>query len=93
MQLLRAIKKAGMILPAVAALVVILAYMGGVFSEKISPQELPPTSRRLGNEATAAVHKIVHTERVEVVGTLRAERRTEISARDQAYGPLDAVQG
>ena len=75
------VKKTTTIVLAIAAMVVILAYMSGAFHSKIVPGELTPPKKPLGELQTDSVHRIVHTDQVEVVGTLRARRRTDISAR------------
>ncbi len=77
----KTLKKTGLVVLSLLVLAVILAYMSGAFHEKIPPGKTESAKRVLKGEPTDVVHKIVQTERLEVVGTLRAERRTEISSR------------
>ncbi|NQU41656.1 efflux RND transporter periplasmic adaptor subunit [bacterium] len=75
------LKKSLIVLAALVALVLILAYMSGAFFEKVEPGRVEAGGRRLGDLPIDVVHKVVQTQQVEVVGTIRAERQTEISAR------------
>jgi len=84
MKILKAARQVGVIVIAAAAFCLILAYMSGGFHEKVTPEKLEPPRRTVGDQPTDIVHKIIQTERIEVTGSLRAERRTEVSARIMA---------
>ncbi len=74
------------ILPSVvglAVLVLIIAALSGMFTEKIDPGRTGEEIRRTlpqGAE-TDVVHKVVQPEITEAIGTLRAAARTDVSAQ------------
>ncbi len=78
------LKKLILALAAIAVLVLILAWSAGAFHKKVEPGAVQAERRTLGSLPTDVVHKITATEWVNVVGTLRAKRRTEVSAKIQA---------
>jgi len=89
----RGIKLAQFIL-GLTLLVLIIAWMMGVFRRKTEPDLLPPRDAVPGlakAEAlkTETVHEIVKDMLIEAVGTLKAAGRTEISARVMA--PIEEV--
>lgn len=84
MKIVTVLKQGVIVIGSLGALVLILLYMGGAFHDKIEPERLDASRRTLGNQPTDIVHQILDTERVEIVGTLRAERRTEISSKIMA---------
>lgn len=84
MKIATVLKQGVIVIGSLGALVLILFYMGGAFHDKIEPERLDAPRRALGNQPTDIVHQILDTERVEIVGTLRAERRTEISSKIMA---------
>jgi len=69
---------------ACVALVTLLALMSGAFRDKVEPGSVEADKRTAGDAPTDVVHKIVQTEAVDVVGTLKAARRTEVSSRIMA---------
>lgn len=77
-------KKVGVVLVALVVLVLILAWMSGAFRDKVEPDVLEAPQRKAAGLETIGVHKIVQQQMLEVVGTLRAERRTEVSPRIMA---------
>lgn len=72
------------ILTALVVLVLVLAFMSGAFSKKVQPGSVDAEERKLAGQPTDEVHQVIQTEQVRVVGTIRAERLTEISARIMA---------
>ncbi len=76
------------ILPVVvgfAVLVLVIAWLAGVFEEKIQAQQHEAPVRQLPSGAeTDLVHPIVQAYYEEAVGTLRAASRAEISSRIMA---------
>lgn len=81
MKIPRIFLRIGTIGLSLVVLVLILAYMAGSFTEKIEPGHVVAERRMLGDRETDVVHKIIEFEQREVVGTLRATRRTEISPK------------
>jgi len=72
------------VLPVVAGLVVlvlVIAALAGMFSEKTPPGRVETPGRTLGNRQTDQIHEITKPYVEEAVGTLRAARRTFISAK------------
>jgi RND family efflux transporter MFP subunit len=58
--------------------------MSNAFRDKVQPGEIAPPARTLGDRPTDQVHKVLQVERVQIVGAVRAQRRTEIGARVMA---------
>jgi len=75
------LKKIVLILCSIAILILVLIYLSGGFHERIEPDKVEAGKRLYTDEATDTVYQIVETEKAEIVGTLRAETRTEISPR------------
>lgn len=72
------------VIPIVLGLVgltLVIAWISGVFTEKISPAEAQSVSRQLGDQATDWVHEVNKDYIEEAVGTLKAANRSEISAK------------
>ncbi len=72
------------ILPAVIGLGmlgVIVAWLAGVFTDKIEPGRVEGVSATVGDQSTDVVHEITKDYIEEAVGTLKAASRTEVSAR------------
>lgn len=84
MKIASILKKSILILIGIVVLVLILAQMSGAFREKIEPGKTDAEHRELGEQATYKVARIAQPETVEVVGTLVAERRTDIASRIMA---------
>lgn len=80
-QTFQILKKIALILCSVAILILVLIYLSGGFQEKIEPDKIEPGKRLYTDESTDTVHQIVETEKAEIVGTLWAETRTEVSPR------------
>lgn len=81
MKVWKAIRKGLTVIIALAALGVILFWMSGGFHDKILPGKVMIKPRLATGLTTDTVHAIVEMETTEVVGTLRAERRTAISSK------------
>ncbi len=67
-----------------AFLVAIVAWMAGMFDEKIEPGEVDVTLRQASAEQKANAYAVRQIEKdyiIEAVGTLKAASRTEISSR------------
>lgn len=64
-----------------AVLALAVAWLSGVFREKVEPGRVEAEEERLGDRPTEIVHEIVETEMAEVTGTLRATRRTQVSSK------------
>ena len=58
MRILRAARQTAVIVLAAVVLCLILAYMSGVFHEKVAPEKLEPPRRTAGDQPTDIVHKI-----------------------------------
>jgi len=69
---------------AAAALGAILFYMSGGFQKKIEPGKVKVEARSAKGLPTDQVHAIVEMQTTEVVGTLKAQRRTDVSAKIMA---------
>jgi len=69
---------------AIAVLVVILVWISGGFRSKIEPGSVAAESRRADGLTTDTVHAIIERETTEVVGTLKAEHRTDVSSKIMA---------
>jgi len=80
----RAIRKGVTTIIALGALAAILFWMSGGFQRKIEPGRVPAESRSAKGLNTATVHAVVEMETAEVVGTLKAERRTDVSSKIMA---------
>ncbi len=65
----------------VALLAVVVAWISGVFQEKIAPQEVQPVARTLGDLETDIVHEVEKDYIEEAVGTLKAASRSVISSQ------------
>ena len=79
---IRVILKIVLIVVGLAALIVIIAALAGVFTEKIPPGEKAISGRVLPDEDHSEdVHEIIKPYDEESVGTLKAAQRTEISSR------------
>jgi len=62
-------------------LAMVIAWIAGVFTEKIPPGESAPMVRTLQGQATDVVHEVEKDYIEEAVGTLKAANRSEISAK------------
>jgi RND family efflux transporter MFP subunit len=69
---------------ALAALGAILYYMAGGFKEEIGPGKVEVKTRSAKGLPTSTVHAIVEMQTAEVVGTLKAQRRTDVSSKIMA---------
>lgn len=75
-----------------AFLVFIVAWMSGVFNEKIEPGRVEPAASetaKLGENDTYVVSEVVKQYIEEAVGTLKSAKRTEISAR--VLAPINRI--
>ena len=69
------------VMPAViglALLLLIIAWLGGLFTEKIEPGRLQQSVAELDKQETDVVHEVIKDYMEESVGTLKAASRTEI---------------
>lgn len=64
-----------------AGLAMVIAWISGVFVEKIAPGESAPVAQKLGDQATDIVHEIEKNYIEESVGTLKAASRSVISSK------------
>lgn len=86
------------VLAGIAVLALAVAWLSGVFREKVEPGRVEAEGEPLGDRPTDIVHEIVETEMAEVTGTLRATRRTQVSSNILAtileitVGAGDAVE-
>jgi len=78
------IKNTILIVVSLGVLLILLLYMSGAFQSKIEPDTIETARESVGDKPTDVVQEIVDTEQVEVVGTLRAERRTEVAPKIMA---------
>lgn len=79
--LIRSLGKIIPILIGFVALTLVIAWISGFFSDKISPGESEPTDRKLAGQSTDVVHEITKEYLEETVGTLKAASRSQISAK------------
>ncbi|MBE7559633.1 efflux RND transporter periplasmic adaptor subunit [bacterium] len=64
------------------ALILIIMWMSGVFSTRVPPERVTRAGERVAPaSATAEVHQVTEHVIEEAVGTLRAERRTQVSSK------------
>jgi membrane fusion protein, multidrug efflux system len=77
----RTLIKAGGWIVGLVALGLGVAYLSGMFRDKVPPGTVEAEHRTLGEQPTDIVHEIVETETAEVTGTLRATRRTQVSSK------------
>ncbi len=80
LKLLRVSYKVIPIVVGLIGLTLVIAWISGVFVEKIAPGESQPTMRQLGDQPTDTVHEITKDYIEEAVGTLKAANRSVISA-------------
>jgi RND family efflux transporter MFP subunit len=64
-----------------AVLVVVIAYLAGLFSKKISPGESAIRGRPLANRATSTVRQTTKDYIIEAVGKLGAAERTVVASK------------
>jgi RND family efflux transporter MFP subunit len=84
MKFASAVKAAVKITPMIGGLIglaAVIAWISGVFVEKIPPGESQPVVRQLGAQPTDVVHEVTKEYIAEAVGTLKAASRSEISAK------------
>jgi RND family efflux transporter MFP subunit len=81
---LQVILRAIPLLLGLLVLAAVIAWLSGVFEEKIPPGETEPVARHLGNQRTDVVHEVVKDYIEESVGTLKAASRSVISSRIMA---------
>jgi len=62
----------------------IIVYLSGAFRDKIKPGVAEAPRRMKGDRETDVVHKVVQTQQIEIIGTVRAKQRTEVAARIMA---------
>ncbi len=80
----KVIKNAAVIVVSLGVVLFILLYMSGAFRAKVEPGTIVPPVNLATDQPKAVVHRIVDVERNEVVGTLRAVRRAEVSPKVMA---------
>jgi len=84
MKIGRVIRKTFSIVFSLAVLVVVLVWMSGGFRRKVQPHKVEAEHRRVDGLTTDTVHSVVELETAEAVGTLKAQRRTVVSAKIMA---------
>lgn len=62
-------------------LALVVAWISGVFTEKIPPGEQTPVARMLAGQPTDVVHQVTKDYVEQAVGTLKAASRSEISTK------------
>ncbi len=86
------LKKVLPIVVGLAALILIVAWLAGLTTEKIQPGQNDVAARRIEPEQDFyAVREVFKDYTAEAVGTLKASSRTEISAR--VLAPINAING
>ncbi len=81
---LRSLLKMLPVVLGLAGLALVIAWISGIFIEKIQPGETRPAVRMLADEPTDEVHEVVKDYIEEAVGTLKAASRSEISTKIMA---------
>jgi len=81
MQLLRALAKLLMVVISLTVLVVAIAWLSGMFEEKVEPGWSERGHQRLSDEPTDVVHEVTKEYIEEAVGTLKASSRTVVAAK------------
>lgn len=82
MKLGKAMRRIATYLIAAVVLVLVLAWMSGAFYDKMPPGKVEAPGREAPGDATTdTIHRIVRTETVEVVGSVRAEERVDVAPR------------
>ena len=69
------------IILGLVGLTFVIAWISGVFTEKIPPGETRPVVRQLENQPTDVVHEVTKDYIEEAVGTLKAANRSVVSAK------------
>lgn len=69
------------VIAGLAGLALVIAWISGVFEEKIPPGELPVMVKQLGDQPTDVVHEVTKDYIEESVGTLKAASRSVISSK------------
>lgn len=77
----RVVVKVVPIILGLAGLALVIAWISGVFEEKIPPGETGQIARRLEDQPTDVVHEVTKDYIEEAVGTLKAASRSVISAK------------
>lgn len=72
------------VLAGVAVLIVTIAWLSGMFEEKIEPEHSQRSVRHLTNQATDEVHEVFKANIEEAMGTLKASNRTIVAAKVMA---------
>lgn len=81
-RVLKLLRTLGTALLGLIGLVLVIMWMSGMFSERVPPEVAPVPPRLLEPfSATGEVHQVTEHVIEESVGTLRAERRTQVSSR------------
>lgn len=78
------VRNVAVMLVSLGILVLLVMYMSGSFHEKIEPGTVKAAREFVGDQPADVVHRIVDTEVVEVVGTVRAERRSDVASKIMA---------
>lgn len=64
-----------------AGLALVVAWISGMFTDKIPPGESLPVVKKLDDQPTDVIHEVTRDYIEEAVGTLKAASRSEISAK------------
>ncbi|QEG43092.1 efflux RND transporter periplasmic adaptor subunit [Roseimaritima ulvae] len=78
---LHRLSKAAGILLAMGLLIVTIAWLAGMFEDKVPPGWQEPQGLRLSSQPTDVVHEVEKATIEEAVGTLRASSRTIVSSK------------
>lgn len=77
----KAFKSIAPLVAGLVALVVIIAWLSGIFRSKIEPSEVEVDVARLAGQPTDVVHEVTKDYIEEFVGSLKAASRTEVSSK------------
>lgn len=75
------LRRALPIIAGLGGLVVVIAWLAGVFGDKVEPARIDVPVRRLDGRQVALVELVDRASEEEAIGTLKAARRTVVSAR------------
>lgn len=76
-----AARKVAVIATGLILLVLVIAWLSGMFTTKVPPGQLSTTGQRLVDQPTDEVHEITKSYIEEAIGTLKASSRTVVSSK------------
>ena len=78
---LHAARKMATVLMGIVVLVLVIAWLSGMFTTKVAPGQVTTAETQLTDQATDEVHAITKSTIEEAVGTLKASSRTIVSSK------------